>query len=256
MKTKQTVQSLKLGFTWCYLVKCLDGYLLIDTSYPTCFLSFQKRMANIGIDIAEIKYLLLTHHHDDHAGFAAELVKETECRVIVHRNAVSPLKQGKSEDTGKALNRRVQITFMFYAPYHALFHKDTYPPLTLSDRDILLEGDNESFLKDIGIDGVILHTPGHTYTRDSISVLLSDGSAFVGDAAMNFLWWTGIRHRPICIGDINTVYESWQKLREHGARVIYPAHGKPFSVQELVPLSLRIGDAQQSAPAAADKPRR
>jgi len=140
------------------------------------------------------------------------------------------LKAGKSEDTGKALNRRVQVTFMFYT----LFHKEyTYPSLTLSDRDILLGGDNDSFLKEIGIDGVILHTPGHTHTRDSISVLLSDGSAFVGDAAMNFLWWTGISHRPICIGDINTVYESWRKLRERGARVIYPSHGRPFSATRL-----------------------
>jgi glyoxylase-like metal-dependent hydrolase (beta-lactamase superfamily II) len=233
MITKQTFQSLKRGFTWCYLVKCSDGYLLIDTSYPTCFHSFQKHMENRGIDIAAIKYLLLTHHHDDHAGFAAELVKETGCRVIVHRNAVSALKQGQSETTGKALNRRVQMTLMFYTLYYALFHQDTYTPLILSDRDIPLEGDSESCLTEIGLDGVILHTPGHTHTRDSISVLLSDGSAFVGDAAMNFLWCTGSRHRPIYIGDINTVYDSWQKLREHGAKVIYPAHGKTFSIQEL-----------------------
>jgi glyoxylase-like metal-dependent hydrolase (beta-lactamase superfamily II) len=29
------------------------------------------------------------------------------------------------------------------------------------------------------------------------------------------------------------VYESWRKLREHGARVIYPSHGKPFSAEKL-----------------------
>jgi len=113
-----------------------------------------------------------------------------------------------------------------------LFHKEyTFPPLTLTDRDIVIGGDNDSFLKEIGIDGVILHTPGHT--RDSISVLLSDGSAFVGDAAMNFLRWTGVGHRPIVIEDINTVYESWRKLRERGARVIYPSHGRPFSATKL-----------------------
>ncbi|MHC4604958.1 MAG: MBL fold metallo-hydrolase, partial [Planctomycetota bacterium] len=90
----------------------------------------------------------------------------------------------------------------------------------------------DNLLKGIGIDGVILHTPGHT--SDSISVLLSDGSAFVGDAAMNFLRGTGVGHRPIYIEDINTVYESWRKLRERGARVIYPSHGRPFSATKLV----------------------
>jgi hydroxyacylglutathione hydrolase len=87
-------------------------------------------------------------------------------------------------------------------------------------------------LKDIGIDGKILYTPGHS--RDSISVLLSNGSAFVGDVAMNFLRLTGIGHRPICIEDINTVYASWQRLIEQGAKAIYPSHGKPFSARELV----------------------
>ena len=115
-----------------------------------------------------------------------------------------------------------------------MYHEeDTYPRLILTDRDIILEGDEKYFLKEIGVDGIILHTPGHTNTGDSISVLLSDGNAFVGDAAMNFLWWCGIGHRPIAIGDINTVFESWRKLQEHGARVIYPSHGRPFSATEL-----------------------
>jgi len=46
---------------------------------------------------------------------------------------------------------------------------------------------------------------------------------------MNFLRWTGVRNRPIYVEDIETVYESWRKLREHGVRVIYPSHGKFFS---------------------------
>ena len=103
--------------------------------------------------------------------------------------------------------------------------------LRLAERDILIGDNNDSLLKGIGIDGVILHTPGHT--RDSVSVLLSDGRAFVGDAAMNFLWWTGVGHRPIYIEDINTVYESRRKLRERGARVIYPSHGRSFSATKL-----------------------
>jgi glyoxylase-like metal-dependent hydrolase (beta-lactamase superfamily II) len=226
-----TIHSLKLGWTQCYLLKCTGGYLLIDTDYPGYYPIFERKLANLGIATSDIKYLLLTHHHDDHAGFAAELVRSIGYQVIAHRNALSALEQGKSEDTGgKPVNRRIQIVLTFYAL--ALFHREwNFPPLTLTERDIVIEGDNDDFLKRIGIDGVILHTPGHT--RDSISVLLSDGSAFVGDAAMNFLRWTGVGHRPIYIEDINTVYGSWRKLRECGARFIYPSHGRPFSATEL-----------------------
>ena len=223
-----TVHSVKMGWTQCFLFKCTGGYLLIDTGYSEYYRRFERKLANIGIAISDIKYLLLTHHHDDHAGFAAELVRSTRCQVIAHRNALFPLKRGKSEGTAKPVNRRIQIVFTLYT----LFHKEfKFPPLTLGERDILIEGDNDSILKEIGIDGVILHTPGHS--KDSISVLLSDGSAFVGDAAMNFLRWTGVGHRPVYIEDVNTVYESWRKLRERGARIIYPSHGRPFSATEL-----------------------
>ncbi len=229
--SSHTVYSVKLGWTRCYLLKCTGGYLMIDTSYPGYYGQFEKKLAELGIAASEIKYLLLTHHHDDHAGFAAELLRNTGCRVIAHRNALSALEQGKYEGTAKPVNRRIQIVMTFYS----LFHRGEwdFPPLRVADRDIIIEGDNEDFLKGIGIDGVILHTAGHTSTRDSISVLLSDGSAFVGDAAMNFLRWTGVGHRPIYIEDINTVYESWRKLRERGAKVIYPAHGIPFSATKL-----------------------
>jgi len=232
-KSNHNIYNLKLGWTQCYLLKCADGYLLIDTYYPGYYAQFEKKLAKMGMATSDIRYLLLTHHHDDHAGFAAELVRRTGCKVIAHRNAVLPLKQGKNEDAGgKPANRRLQIVLSFYWTFYRLFHEEwNFPPLTFTERDILIDGDNDSPLKEIGIDGVILHTPGHS--RDSISVLLSDGSAFVGDAAMNFLRWTGVGHRPIYIEDIKTVYESWRKLREHGARVIYPAHGRPFSATKL-----------------------
>ena len=225
------IHSLKLGWTRCYLLKCTGGYLLIDTDYPKYYRRFEKKLARLGIAVSKIKYLFLTHHHDDHAGFAAELVRSIGCQVIAHRNALLPLKQGKSEGTDNPVNRPIRIVLAFYT----LFHREyAFPPLTLTDRDILIDGDNDSLLKGIGIDGVILHTPGHT--SDSISVLLSDGSAFVGDAAMNFLRWTGVGRRPIVIEDIDTVYESWRKLRERGARLIYPSHGRPFSAKRLVPV--------------------
>lgn len=222
------VHRVKLGWTRCYLLECAGGYLLIDTDYAKYSRLFEKKLTRLGIAASDIRYLLLTHHHDDHAGFAAELVRSAGCRVIAHRDAVRPLQRGESEGTYNFVNRRSRIALTLYGLLHRQYN---FPPLTLTERDIVIEGDDDSLLQEIGVDGVILHTPGHT--RDSISVLLSNGSAFVGDAAMNFLWWTGIGHHPIVAEDINTVYESWRKLRERGARVVYPSHGKPFSATEL-----------------------
>lgn len=126
------------------------------------------------------------------------------------------------------VNRRVKFIFSIFQLFHRQFR---FPPLVLGEKDMILTGDDFDLLKNIGIDGKILYTPGHS--RDSISVILSDGSAFVGDVAMNFLRLTGIGHRPIYVEDIDTVYESWQRLIEQGAEVIYPSHGNPFSARNL-----------------------
>jgi glyoxylase-like metal-dependent hydrolase (beta-lactamase superfamily II) len=208
--------------------------LLVDVYYSGHYEKFKKKLGKIGIAITEIKYLFLTHHHDDHAGFAANLIRETGCKVIAHQNALPALREGRSEGTGQPATLRVRMALALYAQYYELFHKDiAFPPVLLTDNDIVIDGDNDEFLKEIGIDGVVLHTPGHTSIGDSISIVLSDGRAFVGDIAMNFLQWTGVGHNPVYFYDINKVHESWRKLLEHGAKMIYPSHGKVFSAAEF-----------------------
>ncbi len=230
VQAEQAFQSVKLGFTWCYLLKCSGGFLLIDTAYPYYFQAFQAGLKKIGRALGEIKYLVLTHHHDDHAGFAAELAKTTGCRVIVHRNALMFLQRGQSEDVSRPVNSRVKLVFRFYELFHRSYN---FPPVTVGENDVVLSDDNFEFLETIGIDGKLLYTPGHF--SDCISLVLADGTAFVGDAAMNFLRWTGVGHRPIYAQDFEAVQASWRKLLEEGAKVIYPAHGRPFSAQEFVP---------------------
>ncbi len=86
-------------------------------------------------------------------------------------------------------------------------------------------------LRRLGIAGRILWTPGHT--AGSISVLLDDGRAFVGDAAMNFLRLCRTGYRPLYAEDYSQVFRSWARLLEAGARQIYPAHGRPFAAARL-----------------------
>jgi glyoxylase-like metal-dependent hydrolase (beta-lactamase superfamily II) len=224
----QRFYRLNLGITKCYLLECPEGYLLIDTAYPGDYDKFIKAIGRRGVSLSQIKYLLLTHHHDDHAGFAARLVKQTGCQVIVHQDALFPLSQGESMDTGGPVNRCIKTLFLFFE----MFHKEyKFPPLVTTERDVVVWGNDFDTLKRIGIDGKILHTPGHT--QDSISVVLADGNAFVGDAAMNFLNFCQIKYRPIYVEDIDLVFESWRRLTESGAERIHPAHGNAFPAEKL-----------------------
>jgi hydroxyacylglutathione hydrolase len=219
---------LNLGITKCYLLESSEGYLLIDTAYPKDYEKFVKAIDRLGVGLYKIHYLLLTHHHDDHAGFAARLVEQTGCKVIVHQSAILPLNKGESEDAMGPVNLCIKAVFSLFKIIHRGFR---YPPLAITGKDIVVSGDHFDLLKSIGIEGKILYTPGHS--RDSISVLLSDGNTFVGDAAMNFLNFCGIKYRPIFFEDIDLVLKSWQKLAEHGVEQIYPAYGSSFSAQKL-----------------------
>ena len=220
--------SIKLSVTNCFLLPCDGGYLMIDTSYPDQYEKLIKELAKIDVDVSEIRYVLLTHHHDDHAGFIAEFVeKNPEVRVIVHEADLAWLAAGKSNEDAAPLNGCIRVLLGLFGA----FHKFDFPGYIVRDSDIILTGDDDELLSSIGVDGVILHTPGHT--DDSVSVILADGSAFVGDVAMNFLKICCIKYRPIFVHDMPEVRESWERVLEAGAVTIYPAHGKPFDVGEL-----------------------
>lgn len=229
------IQYIPLFPTNCFILKAWDGYLLIDTSYSEKYDLFLKKLKKRSIKVSEIKYLLLTHYHDDHAGFAARLIKDSGAKLVVHKNAVPLLEKGISvnpfaDKKGRSLNHCVKIANFIHSKF--LSRTFSYPPVILKKGDIVIENNNENVLKDIGINGKIIHTPGHT--NDSISVILSDGSAIVGDAAMNFLNFCHIKYRPIYAEDYEEVFKSWKELLEEGAKVIYPAHGKPFKAENLM----------------------
>ncbi len=229
------MQIIKIFPTNCFLLRTENGYLLIDTGYPEKYGIFVKELEKRNIKLTAIKYLLLTHYHDDHTGFAAEIVKNTGAKIIVHKNAISHLKKGQSVNPLSGENRKKNLNLcvkMLNHIHSKIKRRDfTYPPVLITEKDHIVEVDNCEILKEIGIDGTILYTPGHT--DDSISVVLSDGRAFVGDAAMNFLNICRIKYRPIYAEDFEKVYKSWKKIIEYGAKIIYPSHGKSFSGEKL-----------------------
>ena len=55
--------------TWVY--ERPDGYIMVDTGYPEKMRNVEKRLKRYGIDWTDIRYVFMTHAHDDHAGFIA-----------------------------------------------------------------------------------------------------------------------------------------------------------------------------------------
>lgn len=233
---------IKLSVTNCFLVKSGEKYVLIDTGYEEDWELFRAGLKKAGVDLSQISHILLTHHHDDHCGLLHPILREnSSIRIVMSRLCKDLIAKGKNDQThgGGLLNKRVAWLIRRKQFYLSLVLRKKvdkeknlkFAPYIVRDCDILINGDTR--LWDIGVplDGKILLTPGHTV--DSISILFDDGDCLAGDAAASMLRFAGTKNCVIFICDMDEYYKSWRKIIAAGAQMIYPAHGKPFSVDRL-----------------------
>jgi len=98
-------KTLKLSVTNCYLLKADHRYVLIDTGYDWEWDTFRKQLDRAKIDFADIEYLILTHHHDDHAGLLNQVVtKNPGIKVVMSKRAKELLTKGRNDRTNVSVN--------------------------------------------------------------------------------------------------------------------------------------------------------
>lgn len=219
------VHGIRAGISNCYLLM-QDGVVLVDCGVKGSSRSILRALRRYCQSPDDLNLIVLTHGHDDHIGATGEIVKETGANVALHGADAAWLKRGESVPAPPATRwARLLSPLMDFEPF---FARMMAPPITV---DLVL-GDDDFSLLPYGIQGKVIHTPGHT--AGSVSILLEDGSAFVGDLFMN--GFPSLRFRPgfpIVAQDKGTLVESWQKLLERGAKQIYPGHGAPFPVEKM-----------------------
>ena len=222
MVPKTRIHKIRLGLCNAYLIAEKNGTVLVDAGQAGWTSAFFRYLKHTGIGLEAIRLIVITHVHFDHVGNLKTLKERCGCPVAIHTNEASLLSQGAvvfppginlfgklAASIGRAL-----------APFLA------YRPVT---PDILIE--EKLALEPFGVSGRIIATPGHT--RGSLSVLLPDGTACVGDLAAN--------HYPGRLGpiippfadNVTALMQSWQHLLDEGARTICPGHGHPFQAECL-----------------------
>jgi hydroxyacylglutathione hydrolase len=90
--------------------------------------------------------------------------------------------------------------------------------------NILIEGEMD--LKKFGVDGKIIHTPGHT--PGSVSVILPNGEVIIGDLIMKgiFRWWQP--NYPLVANDMAQLKEGIKLILRRKPAKIFSGHGDPF----------------------------
>ena len=207
--------------TWLYPTG--DGWVMIDTGYENSYAAVLKKLRKMHIRLEEVRYLFLTHAHDDHAGFLEEwMTKHPHTQVIAHEKAIDGLRKGQNGFDGGCSTTMAFLSCQLMALLGNSEHR--YPCLSEAHLAKIITL-NEVKLEEIEseLNGKILFTPGHTV--DSISLLV-DGNLFCGDAAMNGL--PSSHKITIWVEDKVAFENSWDVMLASSAKKIYPAHGRPF----------------------------
>lgn len=73
------------------------GHILIDGVTDTAALNILANIRALGFDPAQIRYILNSHEHVDHAGGIARLARDTGATVIAREPAATALERGKAD---------------------------------------------------------------------------------------------------------------------------------------------------------------
>ena len=210
---------IRTGVGNAYLVIADKDFFLVDSGTSGHEKKIVKAITSRGLELNKLQFIFLTHTHYDHAGCAAFLKKLTNTKIIVHTSEAEKLASGYS-GVPNGTNPLFKVISFFGKKIKKPFH--VFEPV---EPDITF---NEKFdLAEFGIQGQIIHTPGHTSGSSS---LIIENMAFVGDTVFNIMSFI----YPTFANDENTLLMSWKKLLNQDVDTYYPAHGKPLSKDKLL----------------------
>ena len=196
----ENLVTITLRSTHYYLIDIGQGKLMVDTGWAGTLPALKSQLERYDIDLAQIRFVMITHHHPDHAGLTQEIKQASHARLIILEKQIPFLENLTT----------------FYG------EKGIYEPIRVEASDLVLKSSNRAALKQIGVQGEIIETPGHS--DDSVSLVLDSGIAFIGDL-----------HPPDFVQEDarEATCQSWKKLLGLSVKTVYPAHGIPYQMDDV-----------------------
>ncbi len=134
-----------------FLITTPSGHILLDTGYAETVPQIEANVKKLGYRVEDIRLLLASHAHADHAGGMAAVKTLTKARLIVHPAELAPFARGGKGD------------FAFRDSF-------AFPPVTA---DGVFQDGEEIRLGDVVI--VAHFTPGHTKGATTYTTTVREG---------------------------------------------------------------------------------
>lgn len=222
------VFPISLSIDRCYLIRDTDGggAILVDAGIPGQGQAFARKLRNTPVAPADIKLIVLTHGHLDHAGSSVGIAALTGAAVAAHR-----------ADVDIATGSRVSLPTPRNAYASVMRSLVLVPSMPFFARqspgrvDVIVEDDGLG-LAEFGVGGRVVHTPGHT--AGSLSVVLDNGDGFLGCMAHSGPPFRVRPDLPVYADDMAALLQSWDKVLAMGVKRVFPGHGRPFAVEEIM----------------------
>lgn len=194
-------------------VETEDGLLLVDVGFASTLDGLRSRLADIGFDFEDVRYLLLTHEDGDHAAGAHALLAESNPVVVAHE-LEAPAIDGRRGLRGVAAGG------------------DRYTPV-----DVDVEVGGPMRIRTLAGPAEIRHTPGHT--SGHVSVYLPEVKTLLSADALTSEESTLDGPKPQYTEDMNRAMEAVASLATLDVDRVVCHHGGPVeqgtdSIQALV----------------------
>lgn len=162
------IPILAFGRLDAHLVRNAAACVLVDTGVPGSEGKIARSLARHGLSFRDIKLIVLTHAHADHAGNAARLRDLSGAPILAHEGDAETYSQADAPAYRPA------------GSFGRLLLNKAYDDTRYRgfEPDILMNGEQPFNLLDFAIDGIVRHTGGHT--PGSIVVELASGDVLAG----------------------------------------------------------------------------
>lgn len=214
------IVPIQMGTSISYLLINGANSVLIDAGNRNYTEKVLSTLDKYLLPPQSIGLIVITHTHFDHCGSLSALKEICGAQILVHASEAQYLRNGYSPIPKGTFFLTRLISYLGRKLYSSI---GSFPRV---EPDIIINSDFN--LQDFGIRGYILPTPGHTC--GSISLILEDKDAFVGDTLFSVFPSSVF---PPFSNDTHQMLMSWKRLINTRCKRFHPGHGPVITLHEL-----------------------